>query len=115
MHCKFAAMLKIILAPLLFFCLSSSAQTGIKVIVKIHDSGEFLAGATVRISGPGGLDRDASTDSTGTAAFKDLFPAIYSIKVSHVGFETANSNTTVAEGRVNEVSIELEAEHEEEE
>lgn len=79
---------------LLLVCISSNsiAQHSLTVIVKDKASKEILPSATVQLLS---TNQSVVTDSLGTAVFRNLPAGVYSIEVSHVGFETASTSVTI--------------------
>lgn len=111
-HLYFTSMKKLFL--LLLLITGSGivmAQTNL-VITVTNEGKENLVGASVSINN---INQPAVTDSSGIATFKNISAGIYTITVSHIGFESVAKKFTVIANTNNVLVIDLEHDHDEEE
>lgn len=69
--------------------------------------GQLVPGAEVRLAGPGGLRRQARTDSRGHFAFSGLDSGAYSLAAAALGFRSASREVSVAGAEIVRVDIRL--------
>ena len=93
--------------------LSQSKETGAIQGRVTDEAGEYLPGATVKLSSPNmiGGDRIFITESNGQFRFPALLPGIYTVEVSLDGFSTQKiSNIRVSTGKTLTLSVKLKPE-----
>jgi len=80
------------------FVFGQAEQGTIAGVVK-DSTGAVVADATVTVTNPGtGLQRSATTNSSGQYNVPDLTPAVYQVAVSKTGFKTYKATIEVAVG-----------------
>jgi outer membrane receptor for ferrienterochelin and colicin len=101
----------IMVAAILFSGIAATAQHNFKARIINKESGESLAGATVSIES---LKKSAVADTSGIAVISNLPAGKYILKISSVGYEENESEVEIPL-TTDMVTIEMKAEHEEEE
>lgn len=98
---------------LVLACISSNsiAQHTLTILVKDKTTNEVLPSASIQLNG---TKQSTITDSTGSATFSNLPAAVYSITISHVGYETTKTDVTVPTNEPLTVLLEPAEEEEEE-
>jgi len=93
--------------------LSQSKETGAIQGRVTDETGEYLPGATVKLSSPNmiGGDRIFITESNGQFRFAALLPGVYAVEISLDGFDTQTvSNIRVSTGKTLTVGVKLKPE-----